>query len=98
MYPRPRTLLRALVPAVAVALAPACSRQSPVAPIAAWSDQYTLSQALDASAVARRAFFPLTVGNRWHAVSEDRVVTTPTGGGPPIDEMSIHTDITREMT
>jgi hypothetical protein len=31
-------------------------------------------------------------------VSDDHIVTTPTGGGPPFVELSIHTDITREMT
>jgi hypothetical protein len=57
-----------------------------------------LSRALEAGPLGQGAFFPLAIGNRWHAVSDDHIATTPTGGGPPIDEMTVHTDITREMT
>jgi hypothetical protein len=93
-----RISLRALVFAlVSVAFLIGCSRQNPVAPISA-DDSYVLSRALEAGPLGQGAFFPLAIGNRWHAVSDDHIVTTPTGGGPPFVELSIHTDITREMT
>jgi hypothetical protein len=89
---------RALVFAlVSVAFLTGCSRQNPVAPLTS-DDSYVLSRALEAGPLGQGAFFPLAVGNRWHAVSDDHIVTIPTDGGPPTDEMNVHTDITREMT
>ena len=93
-----RIPLRALVPAVvSLALLSACSRQSPTAPFMA-GDSDGLSRMLDASVYGQQSFFPLAIGNRWHATSDDHLATIPTGGGPPIDEMTIHTDITRDLT
>jgi len=74
-----------------------CSRQNPVAPFMT-PDSEALSRMLDASVYGQRSFFPLAIGNQWHAVSDDHIATTPTGGGPPIAEMTIHTDITRDLT
>ena len=93
-----RIPLRALVPAVvSLALLSACSRQSPTAPFMA-GDSDGLSRMLDASVYGQQSFFPLAIGNSWHAASDDHLATIPTGGGPPIDEMTIHTDITRDLT
>jgi hypothetical protein len=93
-----RIPLRALVPAVvSLALLSACSRQNPTAPVIA-GESDGLSRMLSASVYGQQSFFPLAIGNRWHAASDDHVATIPSGGGPPIDEMTIHTDITRDLT
>jgi hypothetical protein len=53
---------------------------------------------LAASSSPTGAFFPLTIGNRWHATADARSVLQPAGGGPPIEEFSSHSDISRELT
>lgn len=82
---------------VLVAFLIGCSRQNPIAPITS-DDSFVLSRALDAGPLGQGAFFPLAIGNRWHAASDDHIATFPSDGGPPIDDMTIHTDITREIT
>jgi hypothetical protein len=100
MRPRPRISPTAwiLVPAALLLVAlVSCSRDIPVAPGAS-SDTYGSARALAASAVPSGAFFPLTVGNRWHAVGVGHITSVPTGGGPPFVELSFQDDISRELT
>lgn len=72
-----------------------CGRETPNAPVL--SNAYALSPALAAGAAASGAFFPLAIGNRWHAVAESRLRFEPTGGGAPTEEFTFHDDITRVL-
>jgi hypothetical protein len=72
-----------------------CSRQSPVAPNL--QHAYSAGAPAAASRSPEGAFFPLTIGNRWHSVADDQITIEPVGGGPPTDEFTIHADITRNL-
>lgn len=70
-----------------------CDRLAPVAPML--ERGYSAGVPLAASHSPEGAPFPLTIGNRWRSVSDDRFRLEPLGGGPPADEFTIHSDITR---
>jgi hypothetical protein len=48
------------------------------------------------AASAQGAFFPLAIGNRWHAVAVDRYRVEPTTGSP-YDDFTIYTTYLREL-
>jgi hypothetical protein len=74
-----------------------CSRNLPVSP-GATADPLGFAYALAASTSPGGAFFPLTIGNRWHATAESHIAVVPTGGGPPTQEYSYRSDISRELS
>lgn len=96
---RPRTLPALLTQSAVLLLVTCigCSRDLPVSPGAA-ADPFGFADALAASSSPSGAFFPLTVGNRWHATAESHVAVLPAGGGSPFEEFSYYSDISRELT
>lgn len=78
-----------------VVVATACQRQVPTAPVT--PNAYMSGRPSATGPAPAGAFFPLTIGDRWHSISNDRVLIEPVGGGPPTDEFTIHNDISREL-
>jgi len=74
-----------------------CGRDLPVSPPPLTGDSFSASRASMAPS-SGRDFFPLAIGNRWHALSEDRATLIPSDGSPSTAQYAVHTDISREMT
>ena len=72
-----------------------CARPTPNAPAQARSSAYANESFLAAGPDAGGGYFPLRIGNRWHAESDFRAtLTTPDG---VVLTVVIHADITREI-
>ena len=91
---RRRISVSTLVIPLSLLLFVGCSRDLPNSPASLGPSFLTDRAAL--SAGGTKPFFPLELGNRWHATSESHVVTQPTGGAP--EELIIQGDISRELT
>lgn len=79
-----------------LALPAGCTRDLPVAPSVALGPASTQRSGV-AEARAVRQFYPLAIGNWWHAVADDRAVAIPSDGGPPVEQFTVHTEVTREL-
>jgi hypothetical protein len=77
-----------------LALLSGCGRQTPLAPDP--TNGYALGTEDEMAPAIQGAFFPLTVGNRWHATGEFSVAIVPPQGSP-YGELFIHDDITRRL-
>lgn len=92
----PRPWLGAIVASVLVFLPviTGCSKQAPTAvPL---ERVQSSGRAEQLAAAAPGAFYPLAIGNRWHAVADDYYRTVP-AIGDPYNEIRIHTDYNRAM-
>lgn len=91
---RRRISVSPLLISLSLLLLAGCSRDLPNSPASLGASFLTDRAAL--SAPGTKAFFPLDLGNRWHATAESHIVTQPTGGAP--EELIIRGDISRELT
>ena len=71
-----------------------CGRQTPTSPVAVNGYAFGASDRL--APALQGAFFPLAIGNHWHATSEFHFVIVPLQG-PPLGEMTIHGDVARVL-
>jgi hypothetical protein len=85
--------LGALASLLSILLVNGCSRDVPVAPALRGGAATEARASLAASPAG--AFFPLIIGNRWHATAVFRVTVTPNQGSPYSD--AFHQDISREL-
>src|SRR5688572_2656492 len=92
----PRAPFSSTLPLALLVLVAGCSQDLVLAP-GETTDTNAFARALVAAKSPERGFFPLTIGNRWHAIAEARSRVFPSDGGPVIDEFTVHTDITREL-
>jgi hypothetical protein len=71
-----------------------CSNQAPTA--VSLEGAQSSSRAAQLAAAAPGAFYPLAIGDRWHAAADDYYRIVPTGGDPS-SEYRVHTDYNRAM-
>lgn len=89
-----RILLRiAVASLLSVPLVNGCSRDVPVAPVSGGGLLADARASLAASPTG--AFFPLAIGDRWHATAVFRVTVTPNQGAPYTE--TFDQDISREL-
>ena len=91
---RPRTYSRLSLFFGSLVLLSGCGQQTPTSPVAV--NGYAFGAADRLAPALEGAFFPLAIGNHWHATSEFHVEIVPLQG-PPFGEMTVHGDIARAL-